>query len=308
MFKQSIFILSILGVTLSANSQTGKCFRYKDIIFSDVKIDKNLNYKINIAKNENKASQFDLYQPTGDTAHKRPLIIWMHGGGFKFGSKQASSIRLWSRTFAQRGYVCAAINYRLSKKNTLFHFDELLKASYYAVQDAKTAVEYFKKHQQQYHIDPDKIILAGNSAGGIIALQAAYSSNADLAKMAQLPDTTEGSKTSQIFKIAGVVNLWGGLFDLDWLKNSHVPIVSILGSKDGIVPPRHKSAALYGGIAIHEKANELHIPNELKVFDGYSHELEKHFNPIFPSSKGTHERWLQAGQYVADFLYQRLFI
>jgi poly(3-hydroxybutyrate) depolymerase len=290
------------------NAQTGKCFRYKDIIFSEVKIDRDLNYKVNVSKDEKRASQFDLYQPKGDTAHNRPLIIWMHGGGFKFGSNQASSIQLWSKTFAQRGYVCAAINYRLSKKNPLFHFDELLKASYYAVQDAKTAVEYFKKHRKEYNIDPDKIILAGNSAGGIIALQAAYSSNADLAKMAQLQDTVEGAKTRQIFKIAGVINLWGGLFDLDWLKNTHVPIVSVLGSNDGIVPPTHKSAPLYGGIDIHEKANELNIPNELKVFDGYSHELAKHFNPIFPSSKGTHERWLQAGQYVADFLYQRLFI
>jgi dienelactone hydrolase len=307
MFKQSIALLSIAFISISAFAQTAKCFRYKDIIYSDIRIDKELSYFPNVPKDEKKAYQFDLYQPNGDSTHNRPLIIWMHGGGFKFGTKEAKGIQLWSKTFAQRGYVCAAINYRLSKKNTLFHFDELLKASYYAVQDAKMAVEYFKKHHKEYNIDPDKIILAGNSAGGIIALQTAYASNAELARMAKLPDTVEGAKAREIFKVAGVINFWGAIFDLDWLKNTQVPIVSVLGSNDGVVPPTHKSAPLYGGIDIQTKANALKIPNELKIFDGYSHELQKHFNPIFPVSKSTHERWLEAGQYAADFLYDRLF-
>ncbi len=307
MFKQQLVLLSLFLITLSASAQTGKCFRYKDIIFSDVSIDKDLSYKPNVLKDEKKSYQFDLYQPKGDTAQGRPLIIWMHGGGFKFGSKKAKGIQLWSRTFAQRGYVCAAINYRLSKKNTIFNFDELLKGSYFAVQDAKTAVEYFKKHYKEYHIDPDKIILAGNSAGGIVALQAAYSSNTDLARLAKLPDTVEGAKTREIFKVAGVINFWGAIFDLNWLKNARVPIVNVLGSKDSVVPPTHKSAPLHGGVDIHAEAEALHIPNQLKVFDGYSHELQKHFNPVFPVSNATHQRWLEAGQYAADFLYEQLF-
>ena len=216
-------------------------------------------------------------------------------------------MRLWSKSFAQRGYVCAAINYRLSKHNPLFHFDELLRSSYFAVQDAKRAVLYFKKHAKEYHIDPDKIILAGNSAGGIIALQAAYSSNADLAKLAKLPDTVENAKTREIFKVAGVINFWGAIFDLDWLKNAHVPIINVLGDKDSLVPPTHKDAPLFGGIDIHTKADALHIPNRLKIFEGYSHELRKHFNPLFPASSGTHKRQMEAGQFAADFLYEQLF-
>jgi len=216
-------------------------------------------------------------------------------------------MRLWSKSFAQRGYVCVAINYRLSKHNPLFHFDELLKSSYFAVQDAKRAVLYFKEHAREYHINSDKIILAGNSAGGIIALQAAYSSNADLAKLAKLPDTVEGAKTREIFKVAGVINFWGGIFDLDWLKTAHVPIINVLGSKDSVVPPTHKDAPLYGGIDIHAKADAMHIPNRLKIFEGYSHELRKHFNPLFPASGGTHKRQLEAGQFAADFLYEQLF-
>jgi poly(3-hydroxybutyrate) depolymerase len=307
MLRRSLLFLSLFCATLSVTAQTGKCFRYKDLIFSDISINKNLSYAANVSADEKKSYQFDLYQPKNDSADERPLIIWMHGGGFKFGAKEAKGIQLWSKSFAQRGYVCAAINYRLSKKNPLFHFDELQKGCYYAVQDVKTAVEYFKHHSKEYNIDPDKIILAGNSAGGLVALQAVYSNNAELAKMAGLADTVEGAQSYELLKVAGVINFWGGIFDLDWLKNAKVPIISVLGSRDNVVPPTHKSAPLYGGLDIHQQADALHIPNQLKVFEGYSHELQKHFNPIFAGGKETQKRWLEAGQFAADFLYGTLF-
>jgi len=299
--KISIFIpLICLVITVQAQSQ----HRYKDLIFKDVTVTADQSYNPNAAKDEKKAYLFDLYQPKGDDAMHRPLIIWMHGGGFKFGSKTAKGIKLWSTTFAQRGYVCAAINYRLSKKNPLFHFDELQKSSYYAVQDVKIAIEYFKRNAVRYHIDPNRIILAGNSAGGMIALQAAYSSNAELANMSGLSaDTAAINKPRERVKVAAIINFWGAIYDLNWLKNANVPIVSVLGSNDSIVAPTHKAAPLYGGEDIHAKADELGIPNKLKVFEGYSHELQKHFDPIFPVGSKTKTRWLEAGQFSADFLY-----
>ncbi len=303
MLKHALVLITIC-LTLKAEAQSIKQLRYKDIIFSNVTIDKDLSYKPNADQKEKKSYLFDLYQPENDHSTPRPLIIWMHGGGFKFGTKEAKGIQIWSKSFARRGYVCAAINYRLSKKNPLFHFDELQKGCYNAVQDAKMAVEYFKLHHAEYNIDPEKIILAGNSAGGIIALQTAYSTNAQLAKMAGVADTS--ANQHEIFKVAGVINFWGAIFNPDWLKNARVPIVSVLGSNDGVVPPTHKSAPLYGGIDIHEQADKLGIPNELKIFNGYSHELQKHFNPLFAGGKSTQQRWLEAGQFAADFLYDKV--
>ena len=284
-------------------AQTANPVKYKDFVFTDVTITHDQSYSAGNTPNEKKAHLFDLYQPAGDNNTGRPLIIWMHGGGFKFGSKADKGMQLWSETFAKRGYVCACINYSLSKHNPLFKFDELMKSTYYAVQDAHMAVEYFKKNYKQYNIDPDKIILGGNSAGGMIALQAAYTSNAELAKFVGLPDTVLGAKSTEIPKIAGVISYWGGIFNPDWLKNNRVPIMCVHGSKDGVMPLTHKSAPLYGSLSIHEKADALKIPNDYKVFEGYSHELQKHFNPVFGVSKATKERWLQAGQYTANFLY-----
>jgi poly(3-hydroxybutyrate) depolymerase len=305
MLKHALLFIGIICFMLKTQAQPAKLLRYKDIIFSDVTVDKDLSYNPKADQKEKKSYLFDLYQPKEDQSAPRPLIIWMHGGGFKFGTKEAKGIQIWSKSFAQRGYVCAAINYRLSKKNPLFHFDELQKSCYNAVQDAKMAVEYFKQHHTEYNIDPTKIILAGNSAGGLVALQTAYSTNAQLAKMAGISDTKPNR--DELFKVAGVINFWGAIFNLDWLKNTRVPIVSVLGSNDGIVPPTQKSAPLYGGIDIHQQADKLGIPNGLKVFDGYSHELQKHFNPLFSGGKGTQQRWLEAGQFAADFLYDKLF-
>jgi predicted esterase len=292
---------------LSAKAQSPTVHQYKDHVFPNVDVKLDLTYNLKAATDDKVSYLFDLYQPKGDHATTRPLIIWMHGGGFKYGSKTAKGIKLWSADFAQRGYVCAAINYRLSKKNPVFHFDELQKSCYYAVQDAKMAVAYFKEHHAEYNIDPNKIILAGNSAGGIIALQAAYSSNAELSRRTGVVDSTTLLKPDDKAKVAGIINFWGGILDIRWLKNARVPIASAYGSHDRILNPTRVDTGMYGSITIHKIADSLHIPNLIKVFDGFGHELQRHFNPFFGAGKPTQKRWLQAAQFAADFYYETLF-
>lgn len=151
MLKRQIlaFCALLLVYTAIAQNPTGK--RYKDIVFNDITIDKDLSYNPGTSEDLKNSYLFDLYQPQNDDVRARPLIIWMHGGGFKFGSKTAKGVKLWSKTFAQRGYVCASINYRLSKEHPLRHFEDLMRATYYGTQDAILAVAYFR----------DTIVLTG---------------------------------------------------------------------------------------------------------------------------------------------------
>lgn len=301
MIKIWLLTAGLFCMTTKAKAQP---VRYKDSVFPSIKTVIDLSYDSAGQSAKNKAHRFDLYQPAGDDAVNRPLIIWMHGGGFKFGSKDDKSNQIWGKFFSQRGYVVAVINYTLSKRLPFLHFDELKRSCYYGVLDAKQAIEFFKQHSKEYHIDPDKIILGGNSAGGMIALQAVFSTKRELAKFAGIAD--EHSNDSEQLKIAGVINFWGAIFNLDWLKNTEVPIVNVYGSTDSIVAPTHKEPPLYGGADIHEKATALGIPNDVKVFEGYSHELHKHFNPIFSGGKDTQVRWLEAAQFAADFLYEKV--
>jgi acetyl esterase/lipase len=224
----------------------------------------------------------------------------MHGGGFKFGSKKAKGIRIWSSDFARRGYVCAAVNYRLSKKNPLKNFNALVQGCFDAVQDISIAIEFMKRNATQYRIDTTRIILAGNSAGAIIALHAAYTDNSQLASLINNADSAIHTESRNRSNISAVVNFWGALFDSSWLRNAKVPIVSVHGRKDRIVP-YIQSESLFGSFLIHQKADSLKIPNRLKTYDRYGHELQKHFIPIL-RSRATKRRWREAGQFAADFI------
>jgi acetyl esterase/lipase len=235
----------------------------------------------------------------------RPLIIWLHGGGFKFGSKRSRGIPTWSKTFARRGYTCAAINYRRSKKKPLSRFTDLADGCYSAIQDLKQAVSYFKANSTAYGIDTNKIILAGNSAGAIIALQAVYSNAFQLAKISGQSNPDTVNHDNNLRNIAGVINFWGAIFDTSWLASAKVPIVSVHGTGDNLVPYTHADSPLYGSFLIHREADALGIPNMLKPYPGFRHELQKRFNPIFVSG-ATHRRWREAGAFAADFLSSKV--
>ncbi len=295
---------SLFLIVLSTYSQMRSPTRYKDEVFTDFSVGKNLSYSPSA---KTSAHRFDWYEPIGDTgAFSRPLIIWMHGGGFKFGSKSMESVRLWCGFLSRRGYVCAAIDYKLGKKDFRFDFDGLVRNCYAAVRDTRVAIAYFKANAARFRIDTSRIILAGNSAGGMMALQTVYSSDAELLKLVGNPDSAKASHAIEPGDIAAVINFWGGIFELGWLKNARVPIVSVHGLQDNIVPYDHRGFPLYGSGAIHRTADSLGIPNRLKTYDEYSHELQKRFNPVI-ASKLTKRRWLEAAQFAADFLYEELF-
>jgi poly(3-hydroxybutyrate) depolymerase len=302
MFKY-IITGSLLSLALPTYPQMKAAERYKDEISSVISIQKDLSYS---PARPVAAHRYDWYEAAADSGAARALIIWMHGGGFKVGSKKMRGIRLWSAFFARRGYVCAAIDYRLGKKNLSFKFTDLVKNCQTSMADVRLAIAWFKANATRLRIDTQRIILAGNSAGGMLALQIAYSSDAELLGLLGSPDSATASHIIEPGNIAAVINFWGGIFQPAWLSQARVPIVSVHGRNDPIMPYDHKSFPLYGSGAIHRVADSLGIPNRLRTYEGYSHELQKHFNPLMVS-KSTKKRWEEAAQFAADFLYDRLF-
>ncbi len=295
MFKVYATCCLLLQFSEDAFNQQPSHIRFKDLVFKNVIVKKNIVYAKPLAEIKSKYYQLDFYEPAGDTASARPLIIWLHGGGFKFGKKTSRGTPIWSKTFAQRGYVCAAINYRLSKKKPLARFPDLIEGCFDAIADLKIALLFLKSKSRLYNIDTNRIILAGNSAGGMIALQACY----------HLDSTALHATTKDQAGVVAIVNFWGALFNINSLATARVPIVSVHGSKDRVVPIGG-TGPLYGSEAIHEKADSLHIPNKLKIYEGYGHELQKHFLPFFAGIKAKH-RWLEAGLFASDFLFNVLF-
>ncbi len=117
----------------------------------------------------------DIFQPAGDTLCQRPLVIIAFGGGFLSGSKDHWSIRLLCQNLAKRGYVAAAIDYRLGMN--IFDSDLANRAVYRGLQDGRSAVRFFRADAagaNNYKIDPDQIFIGGHSSGAFIALHNAY--------------------------------------------------------------------------------------------------------------------------------------
>ena len=305
MLKPMVLIAVMVSLKVTSNGQPKSIAKYKDAVYA-IDTTRNLSYYDNPdGSAKSRYYLFDLFEPTGNNSVSRPLIIWMHGGGFKYGNKKTGGIPLWCREFSKRGYVCAAINYRLSKKKPLRKFPDLVEGCMQAAEDLHKAITYFKAHCDQYKIDTTKIIVAGNSAGAIVGLQAVYSSPYEMMKLINKPGYDSFSKTRNPGGICAIVNFWGALFDSNWLKNERVPIVSVHGEKDNIVKFDHQGP-VNGSLSIHRHADSLGIPNSLKSFPAYGHELQRKFNPFFAGKK-TKRRWKEAGDFAADFLYQELF-
>ncbi len=98
--------------------------------------------------------KLDLYIPI-DGDGPFPLIIWIHGGAWKYGSKDGCIPLPW----VAKGYAVASVNYRLSQ-------DAKFPAQ---IKDCKAAVRWLRAHARQYNIDRDRFIAWGDSAGGHLA-------------------------------------------------------------------------------------------------------------------------------------------
>lgn len=192
--------------------------------------------------------EMDVYQPDDGAPadFKRPLMVMIHGGGFYNGDKADVEYRKWCMMFAECGYTTVSINYRLGFTPLKGNVG---RAAYRAVQDARAAICFLLKHQDDYHIDRDRIFLAGCSAGAITALNAAYMDTAsrpegcssaafgfdgDLGVIDQVA-LDEG--IYEDFTVRAVGNMWGGVFDLGILdRPDGARIYSIQSIYDPVVP------------------------------------------------------------------------
>jgi len=94
----------------------------------------------------------DLCLPAKGTA-PLPVIVWVHGGGWRSGSKNAGSR---ARPMLNRGYAVVDVGYRLSG-------EAIFPAQ---VEDCKAAVRWVRANAAKYSLDPDRIGAWGSSAGG----------------------------------------------------------------------------------------------------------------------------------------------
>ena len=104
----------------------------------------------------------DVYVPAEAPPQGAPVLLQVHGGGWTIGNKDQQGIPLMQH-LAAKGWVCVAINYRLSPKHAFPAH----------VIDVKKAIAWIKEHIESYGGDPDYVAITGGSAGGHLCALAA---------------------------------------------------------------------------------------------------------------------------------------
>jgi acetyl esterase/lipase len=100
--------------------------------------------------------QMDVQIPI--PSKKRPLVVYVTGGGFVIAAKEAA---LDLRTYvAEAGFVVASVQYRTLSDGANFHD---------SIEDIKSAIRYLRANADNFDVDPDRVAVWGESAGGYLA-------------------------------------------------------------------------------------------------------------------------------------------
>ena len=225
----------------------------------EIKIEKDIAFGETINfKGEKETLLLDIYSPAKAANKKQPVIMWMHGGGFRYGNdKSQKYIVAMSERFAKRGYVCLSINYRVRENPR----DDKNGTISDALEDAMKGLNWLRGNAKKLGIDKSKIIIGGGSAGGILGNSFCY---------------REGSTNEKWDKsgIVAFVNLWGspneswGNYEID--KNDP-PMIIVHGTEDPLVPYSNS-------VEIVSKLKSAGIKYELIAIEGAGHTPANHMD------------------------------
>lgn len=231
----------------------------------------------------------DVYEPRNATG-PTPTLIYMHGGGWTNGSKEASALSFLP--YMEMGWAVVNVQYRLA--------DAAHAPA--AVEDSRCALRWVYQNAEQYNFDLGAIVTTGNSAGGHLALTTGMLPT-DAGLDRQCPGDrrrtwTTGNLSTDPLEVAAIINWYGitdvydlahrapgtsGNFTEAWLGSaagrdetakrvspvSYVreglpPILTIHGDQDPIVPYDHATR-------LHEALEAAGQPNRLVTITGGGH-------------------------------------
>lgn len=220
--------------------------------------------------------KLDVYaQRTPPNAPPTPVVIFIHGGGWVQGTKEGSMIR-GVLPYVAMGYSVVNVEYRLANVS-------LAPA---AIEDCRCALRWVVAHAKDYNLDPNRIVIAGESAGGHLALTTGMiPASAGFDRTCLTPTEPRIAAIVDFFGITDIADLLDGPnkkpfpetwpYTVQWLGNqpnrgdiakassplTYVragvpPTISIHGDADPLVPYAH-STRLQDGLQKAGVAHEL---------------------------------------------------
>ncbi|HSY17244.1 MAG TPA: alpha/beta hydrolase [Candidatus Acidoferrales bacterium] len=135
--------------------------------------------------------KLDLYFPTNAAGARLPVVMYVHGGGWQLGNKEMLGLMPGPVELLRRNYLVVSADYRLAPDNK---FPAMLE-------DAKCAVRFLRAHAKEFNLDPNRIGVMGDSAGG------------HLVALLGLTDASAGFEgagwTNESSRVQAVVDLYG---------------------------------------------------------------------------------------------------
>lgn len=239
------------------------------------------------------SERLDLYRPVGG-GRALPIVVWAHGGAWVGGDK--SDIGFYLRLLAAEGYGCVAINYGLAPQS---NYPE-------PVRQIGLALAWLAERATGYGLAPDRVVLAGSSAGAqIVAQYAAVASDRAYAIDIGIQPTIDPGHLVGLVLHCGPYDPatvlrhrgWRGWYartvswaylgtkDLDAAQVQQASVVAHVtaaypaclltaGEKDSLAPQTRAVAA---------RLAELGVPHELLWHPGVDHEFQ--FDLYRPEAK-----------------------
>ncbi len=244
---------------------------------SNILVTKNIEYSkgfVKVSKNDNNYSlvplYMDMYELKTDARKNRDCIILVHGGHFKDGDKENSNFVKMITEFVNKGYVCFSINYRLEGSNPPGTGVSLLRAMNAAIVDVKSAIRFIQFNwDEEYNIDPNKVVVLGESAGAVACITAAISDKNEYLKDVDDPEfpvqnafMVDGSK-----KPIAIASLWGAAtLSLAKFDKLDPPIFIAHGTKDMTI-----GASYLESIAMAQVCKDKGVTYEFHSLEGFDH-------------------------------------
>lgn len=287
-YRSAVLLVIAIGAVLAGceaspvvprDDPRGVATRYLDTVFTATTTQTGIQYGSSLPFGGTVASplRLDLYAPTGDTATARPVLVWIHGGGFVSGTRTDGQIPRLSQAMALRGYVSVSISYRL-RSPAAFNADPM-SAIRDAVHDARAAVRWVRANSSALRVDPTRIAVIGSSAGGVTALFSAYED-------AWGQGASGNPGISSDFR--AIVSLWGSLPGAadSVMQAGEPPLLIFHGTEDATIPFSEAEELV-------ARAVQVGLPHRLVTLTGQGHAAWNNV-PLFETE-------------MAPFLYQHLF-
>lgn len=250
----------------------------------------NIQYGENVDTiGENNPLNMDIYFPKGaTTAKKYPLVMMIHGGGFREDMKK-ETLGAACQALADSGFVAVTINYRMGYKikesKNLKLLNTQLAASYRAFQDANAAMRFLISKAKDYAIDTSGVFVGGGSAGAITALAVAYITDGFYEKSQPEFVTglgglhNSGNKLKDTYSIKGICSMWGALPDSTLItKSNAIPTIFFHGTADAVIPidKGYGSSRLYGTLCLYRQLRKYKKPAIAHIMPGGKHVVKEY--------------------------------